>query len=978
MAFLEQVLNKIQETVESGGDTQEVDSLLQKELSKLDEKLDNDLAKELRTWAINKLNKLSEAQSEQAKKFAQNIVVFSNKIFSSLDVSKASNTKVEIVIVGYEVVLEAFTPDEISHEGWAFLKKELGCAYSRRIRGETAENLEVAVQAFKSALEVYTPETLTERWAETLNNLGNIYRYRIRGEKADNLEEAINSHKLVLKKYSREASSEIWAETQNNIGCAFLERKNEHRAKNIKKAIDAFQYALEVYTCEDYPNEYALTKNNLGRAYLEMEKDDKEENLELAIKAFHSVLEIEQHHSYQWARTQNNLSSAYLQKKKGDIKENLKLAIQACQAALQVYTPDAFPQEWAITQGELGYAYHQTGEKYHEAYNAFADAITILEDLRGKIVSGSDINADKQKLAEEANPIYQGMVEVCLELAKDNPDYYAHAIEYAERSTARNLVELLANKVFYPKGYIYRNELDELRREISSKQRQKESYEEFKKLQQKRDNLLKKINQLDPSFKFTQQVNPISFKEIQNLVRENTAIIEWYITSSKIITFIITCDKQPIVSISSFKYKDPKGKDLDLIEWCKGYFQAYYAAKGEKDENRKTKLQEEWKNGLTTRLQDLANILHINEILSHIPKNCNRLILVPHRFLHLLPLHALPLPEEQDKCLLDKFEGGVGYAPSCQLLQLNQGFQRTEFSNLFAVQNPHNVLKKLHYAKLEVDVIRKFFSCPEVLEEQNAEEKTLKKSKNLSSSHCCHFSCHGVFDIKSPLESALLLAEFKGSEEESSAKDQKQEQDGRLTLAEIFGLTLDQCRLVTLSACETGMVDPDNISDEYIGLPSGFLFAGSPSVVASLWAVDDISTALLMIKFYENLTKRREEKSFKLEEGAVALALNQAQVWLRDVTRAQLKQSIEQWTKQSIEQWIENLSFTYRDQFNLIDQFNLRSLFSTRMHLEQWIGNLSLGVTDRITLKRLLSQHQDNEQPFCKPYYWAAFCAVGQ
>ena len=79
--------------------------------------------------------------------------------------------------------------------------------------------------------------------------------------------------------------------------------------------------------------------------------------------------------------------------------------------------------------------------------------------------------------------------------------------------------------------------------------------------------------------------------------------------------------------------------------------------------------------------------------------------------------------------------------------------------------------------------------------------------------------------------------------------------DKCLTLDKIFALKLEKCRLVTLSACETGLIDFNNTSDEYIGLPSGFLLAGSPSVVSSLWKVNDLSTSFLMIKFYENLFK---------------------------------------------------------------------------------------------------------------------------
>nr|MDJ0632476.1 CHAT domain-containing protein [Xenococcaceae cyanobacterium MO_188.B29] len=82
---------------------------------------------------------------------------------------------------------------------------------------------------------------------------------------------------------------------------------------------------------------------------------------------------------------------------------------------------------------------------------------------------------------------------------------------------------------------------------------------------------------------------------------------------------------------------------------------------------------------------------------------------------------------------------------------------------------------------------------------------------------------------------------------------------------------LRQSRLTVLSACETGLTDFRSLTDEYIGLPSGFLYAGSPNVVSSLWAVNDLSTAFLMIKLYQNL----QDKDF---HDSVPIALNQAQL----------------------------------------------------------------------------------------------------
>ncbi len=101
--------------------------------------------------------------------------------------------------------------------------------------------------------------------------------------------------------------------------------------------------------------------------------------------------------------------------------------------------------------------------------------------------------------------------------------------------------------------------------------------------------------------------------------------------------------------------------------------------------------------------------------------------------------------------------------------------------------------------------------------------------------------------------------------------------DKCLTLAEIFGLRLKQCRLVVLSACETALIDTQNRSD-YIGLPTGFLYAGAMGTFASLWAVNDLSTALIMVKFYE-----------VLKPGvSIGQALHDTQRWFKSATTSDL------------------------------------------------------------------------------------------
>lgn len=148
-------------------------------------------------------------------------------------------------------------------------------------------------------------------------------------------------------------------------------------------------------------------------------------------------------------------------------------------------------------------------------------------------------------------------------------------------------------------------------------------------------------------------------------------------------------------------------------------------------------------------------------------------------------------------------------------------------------------------------------------------------------------------------------------------------------------------RLVTLSACETGMTGLNDISDEYISLPSGFLYAGSPSIVSSLWAVSDLSTALLMRKFYENLSQFP-----RLEEGTVAIALNQAQKWLRNLTCEEFEAVLVQLQPQ-------------------IDQILTQLRPGKRFVLEEAIEEDRKAIRVR------------QPYPFANPFYWAAFTAVG-
>jgi CHAT domain-containing protein len=123
-----------------------------------------------------------------------------------------------------------------------------------------------------------------------------------------------------------------------------------------------------------------------------------------------------------------------------------------------------------------------------------------------------------------------------------------------------------------------------------------------------------------------------------------------------------------------------------------------------------------------------------------------------------------------------------------------------------------------------------------------------------------HFSCHGFANPAEPLESGLLMA-----------------RDQVLALRHVQGLPLARARLAVLSACETRLPGAD-LPDEVVSLPAGLVQAGVPGVVGSLWSVLDLSTAMLMVRFYDLW---RGDRLAPME------ALRRAQIWLRDTTNAE-------------------------------------------------------------------------------------------
>src|SRR5919199_697095 len=773
--------------------------------------------------------------------------------------SRANN--IEIAITGYQIVLNNRQPGS---EMFAQTQNNLAVAYRNRINGSRAENLERAIEFYQAALTVCTLEDFRDDWAMTQNNLGNAYYFRINGSRAETLERAIELYQAALTVDTLEDFREDWAMTQNNLANAYRDRINGSRAENLERAIEFYQAALTVRTLEAFPEKWAETQNNLAVAYRDRINGSRAENLERAIEFLEAALTVYTLEAFpeKWAMTQNNLAAAYYFRINGSRVENLERAIEFYEAALTVRTIEDFPINNVETLNNLGWAY-----------------LAKLDNINQEKPENTN---KKAATLQTAYDTFKKAITGAAQLRKlesQNETKQKHDLQWDR--LYKGMVQVCLDRESNQEALLYAeaNKARNLAEVIAQKQ------------------------------EIPKTLAPITFSEITQLLAPNTALIEWYITDEEIITFVVTYPD--VLTVHRHRQWD------ELTDLVIEYRVNYIVSKTN------------WQKQLATYLQRLADILEITTIL---PPSSTRLILIPHWLLHLFPLHALPLSDGE--FLLDRFLEGIQYAPSCQLLQ--QITTHRNFDQLLALQNPTS---DLNYTDLEVTSIAPKFAFGQILSGNEASKTNLleKYLDRLENAHCAHFSCHGSFNPDDPLKSFLILSggiisgdsQSRAGTEENESDCYVEWREGKtadinncLTLADILLLQLKHCRLVVLSACETALIDTNNRSD-YIGLPTGFIHAGAMGTLASLWAVNDLSTALIMVKFYE-----------LLQPGvSIGKALHDTQRWFKSAKTPDLLT----WVKES-------------------DSFD--------------------GDRKKLILKELKG-YNDDEQPYGDVYHWGAFCAIG-
>ncbi|NNK51874.1 MAG: CHAT domain-containing protein [Xanthomonadales bacterium] len=195
------------------------------------------------------------------------------------------------------------------------------------------------------------------------------------------------------------------------------------------------------------------------------------------------------------------------------------------------------------------------------------------------------------------------------------------------------------------------------------------------------------------------------------------------------------------------------------------------------------------------------------------------------------------------------------------LPQGNPLSKRSRDLNTLPLDNPAQLKRLPATAKEAESIISLVDPDQSLLALGFASSLTAVMNSNLEDYRIIHFATHGRIDSRYPALSELVFSQID---------ERGNRRDGSLRLHDIYNLRL-KADLVAMSACDTAL--GRQIAGEGLtGLTQGFIFAGSRSVLASLWQVPDRATAELMSRFYQNLLDKNQKPATALRNAQLELA----------------------------------------------------------------------------------------------------------
>ncbi len=669
-----------------------------------------------------------------------------------------------------------------------------------------------------------------------LLNLGNVYRAM------EELPKALEHYQQGLEQARRLGATEFEARALSLIASI------QYRTGRYQEVLPYAEQAMALRKKINDRTGQAATAYQLGRAYYKLGDSAK------AIEYLDFALRIQHETQAQLAENDTLLMLATVERDRGNLPKSLSLVEDALQISDTVRNQITSPElraSFAAAERDKEEFYLDLLLRLHERQPTVGYDITALqasESRRARVL--------RELLRESRADIRQGVDGDLLE--REN------TLRWSLGDTTNRLTRLLSRQATEAQLSEARQKLDQANAAFQHVQ--------------------SAIRKNSPRYAALTQPSPLSLAKIQQLLDADTVLLEYALGDERSALWVVTSDSVLSIPLPARKQIEAAAsKCYDLL---------------------KVSHQRRWQRAAELSAADLSRLIlppspQLLKLLNH-----KRLVVVADGALQYIPFGVLPMPGSTRKALFNSQFEVVNLPSASTLAALREdspshsapGKLLAMFADpVFSENDPRvksvNAQKALPVASSKLSLrasqltrsaedigIKDFARLPYSRQEAEAILALARGAQNLtafdftasratsldaklSDYKIIHFATHGVINSRHPEQSGIAL---------SLVDESGRAQDGFLRMADLYNMKLN-ADLVVLSACRTAM-GKDIKGEGLIGLTRGFMYAGAPRIVASLWDVNDAATAELMSRFYRHLLKDKLPAAAALRAAQLSMA----------------------------------------------------------------------------------------------------------
>ncbi|MDJ1177606.1 tetratricopeptide repeat protein [Roseofilum sp. BLCC_M91] len=715
-----------------------------------------------------------------------------------------------------------------------------------------------AFDFYRQALTLTQNIDNPQKEANILSKMGDIY------VELGNEEQALSSYQKALQIYRNIGYFRGEGETLEKLGSVY------ERLKDWEKSLAFYGQSLEIFQDNGLQGKIDGSLRKLGQLHVELG------NLQQALRFFNQSLRVAKRR-YDFIYVDLGQVHAQL--------GNLELAGDAFNHALKL---DPVPETQADALLGLAVVERKRGN-LDLALQRIEAAIALIEEVRAQ----KDSPEERQTFFASKQAYYQFYIDLLMELHQQNPakGYDAQALNINERSRARSLLELLVEantdirKGVDPDLVLQerrlQQQLDALDQREAALSQQELTPEQVVDFKQQRQYFLSqykalqtKIREVSPSYSALTQPEPVTLDEIQTqILDDDTLVLQYALGEERSFLWAITQESLTSYILPSREEVEEKARQF-------------------RSDIGHPRARRQPQSAIASG--EALNALILQPLREHPHKK--RLAIVADGALHYIPFSALPNPHARENSLSHLVQAyELIHLPSLSTLAiLRQDFAQGQSApqQLAIIADPvfsrdderlpdrHSSspsdpisllpraagdvglqLQRLPGTRTEAEAIASLIPESQQIQAFDFEANYAFTTQTpLNQYRILHFATHGILNSVNPELSGLVL---------SLIDEQGNPSNGFLRLHDIYNLDL-AADLVVLSACQTGL-GKEIQGEGLIGLTRGFMYAGTPRVLVSLWNVDDAATAEMMIRFYRLMWQEQLSPTEALQQAQLEM-----------------------------------------------------------------------------------------------------------